>query len=189
MARVSLLNEWFRHYINHENPATYTNAKESARAAGYKTSNEDSLRNIGYQNFTKLSDRIKQWMEDVGLSENVLKVKMISLLDAKETKLQTVKGVLDEGSIAPNCRVLMSATGEKYNPQGQAYEEVESLVAVEMEALEIQRRIVDMGLKVHGSYAAEKVDVGGEVKVVHEDRMKKALERKAVLLKKKEPHG
>jgi len=127
MAKVSKINLWFAHFTNSACSTTFLNRKESARAAGYKTKNDESLRVIGHQNFTKLTDKIEKWLDETGLSENALKIKMLSLLEAKETKFFQKDG--------------------------------EIVTQVEVEAIEVQRKTLDMALKVKGLYAPEKHEV------------------------------
>lgn len=94
--RPSKLNVWFRYYLDETNYQTFLNKTESSRAAGYKTKNEMSLANIGYQNFKKLEDTIKIWFDDVGLSENALKIKMLQLMDAKKTEFFQKDGIVTD---------------------------------------------------------------------------------------------
>ena len=84
--RVSKLNAWLRAYLDESCSTTFLNKTESARRAGYKCKTEDCLRHLGCRNFIKVSDRINQWFDAAGLSENALKIKLLSLLNAKETK-------------------------------------------------------------------------------------------------------
>lgn len=129
--RLSKLNLWFKHFTNESCRDTFLNRKESARHAGYKTNNEDSLRQIGCQNFTKLTDQIEKWLDEAGLSENALKIKLLSLMDAKETKF--------------------------FQKDGEVTDQRE------VEALETQRRALDMALKIKGAYAPEKHEHSGNV--------------------------
>lgn len=77
---------WFKHYTDDTNPHTFLNATQSAKSAGYKCSTDESFRDVGYENFTKLHDKIEKWLNDIGMSGNRLKAKLLSLMDAKETK-------------------------------------------------------------------------------------------------------
>lgn len=72
------------------------NVTASAKAANYRCSSEASFANVGLQNFRKLEVRIREWMDDVGFSDNRLKAKLISLLDAKETKFFQFRGSVTE---------------------------------------------------------------------------------------------
>ena len=121
---------WLAHFLNSSNPKTFLNRKESARAAGYKTGKEASLEAIGHENFRKLSDRIEAWLQDEGINNNVLKIKLIQLMEAKETKFFQHEG---------------KVTDQR-----------------EVEAIETQRRTLDMALKVKGMYAPAKNELTGK---------------------------
>lgn len=137
------LNVWLSYYIDASNPRTYLNKTESARAAGYKTKIEQSLATIGCENYRKLYVEIEKWLDEQGLSENSLKTKLLSLMDAKETKFFAHEGVV---------------TDER-----------------EVEALEIQRRALDMAFKVKGSYESDKAVENGLDKLG--ERLAKAIMR------------
>lgn len=121
---------WFKHYTDESNPSTFLNKTASAKAAQYKCSTEESFRAVGYENFTKLHSKIEKWIEDVGLSDNRLKTKLLSLLDAKETKI--------------------------FQKDGEVIE------TREVEAVEVQRKTLDMALKVKGLYAPKKRELSGK---------------------------
>lgn len=89
------LKLWLRYYTDHSNKATFLNKAGSARAAGYKAANVGSFSSIGCQNFNKLKDQIKKWMDDEGLCEVTLKSKLIEGLECTETvfKGHEIKGV------------------------------------------------------------------------------------------------
>lgn len=167
---ISKRDLWLKHYLNSSNSLTFLNKTESARAAGYKVSKEMHLRHIGCQNSTILSDKIKEWLDESGLSENALKLKLLSLLEAKETKFQTLRGEIDEESLAPCIKKLAAAAQKKFSQSGDAYTEVESLLGIEVENKEIQRKTLDMALKVQEIYPSEKHDhnVHGNVQFVME---------------------
>jgi len=129
---------WLKHYLNESSSVTFLNSTASAIAAKYNAKSNDSFRNIGCQNFTILSDKIELWLDETGLSENFLKLKLRSLIDAKQTKFFHAP-VKDE--------------------KGQV---VDILVKeVEVEAIETQRKTLDMALKVRGMNAPEKREHSG----------------------------
>lgn len=136
---VCKLNAWLRHFTNESCSATFLNKTESARRAGYKCKSEESLRKMGCQNFTKLADKLEKWFDEVGLSENALRKKLLSLIDAKETKF--------------------FSTPEK-DADGNTVDIM--IVEREVEAIETQRRTLDMAIKIRGMYAAEKREVTGK---------------------------
>jgi hypothetical protein len=94
--KISKIDVWFSHFINNENSKTFLNRMESAKAAGYKGKDDHSFRSIGCENFTKLADKIKMWLDEEGLSENALKLKLINLLNAKETKFFQKDGIITQ---------------------------------------------------------------------------------------------
>ena len=130
MACVTKLNAWFKHYTNEGCSTTFLQKTESARRAGYRAKNDDCLRMIGCKNFHKVSDKLEKWFDDVGLSENALRIKLLSLVEAKETKF--------------------------FQHEGRVTDQRE------VEAIETQRRTLDMAIKVRGMYAAEKRELTGK---------------------------
>ena len=91
-ARPNKLNAWLRAYTDQTNPETFLNKTASARAAGYRCTTNESFRSVGYQNFTKLHYRVEKWFDDIGMSDNSLKIKLLKLLEAKETKFFQYQG-------------------------------------------------------------------------------------------------
>jgi len=167
---------WLRAYLDETNPETFLNKAGSARAAGYKCKNPDDFRHIGYQNSTKLHKHLSRWLDEVGLSKTRLSLKLLRLLDAKEMKLVKMKGELDEDSLAPRCRVLAKSKQTKYaGKDAVEYKEEYTVIAVIVEALEIQRRALDMALRVRGLYAPDQLHLTGLEKLG--ERMTKANER------------
>ena len=167
--RTSKLNAWFRAYTDEANQATFPNKTESARVAGYKTESENSLKSIGCQNFTKLNKRIDKWLDETGLSESALKTKIVSLMNGKQTIYHKVKGAVSPGDLPPGWRIVATSgivmkAGRKTD--GDEEEEVfgdgDTLLACDIEFPELQRRTLDMALKVKGLYAAEKREVTGK---------------------------
>ncbi|OEU67061.1 MAG: hypothetical protein BA863_08085 [Desulfovibrio sp. S3730MH75] len=130
MATV-LQSKWLFHYLN-QNADTFFNAAESARAAKYKCKKEENFKKVGWDNKKRFEPQIAEWLNDEGLSESALKLKLISLLDAKETKFFQKDGkVIDQ---------------------------------VNVEALGVQQKALDMALKMKGLYAPEKRDVNVDLK-------------------------
>jgi len=154
--RVSRRNLWFSYFTDSSNKRTFLNRKESVRAAGYKTKNEESLRVMGHQNFLKLTDKINIWLDEVGLSENTLKMKLVGLMDARETKFQTMKGAVDKEQLPVNVNILATTGKIETDEDGEHYGSGDTLLAIEVDAIETQRRSLDMAIKVKGVYAAEK---------------------------------
>ncbi|MBI9090157.1 MAG: hypothetical protein JEZ12_13155 [Desulfobacterium sp.] len=154
-ARVSKLNVWLKHYLDESCSTTFLNKTASVRAAGYKTTNPDSLRNIGCQNFTKLSDKINEWLDENGLSEAALKMKMLGLLNAKDTKFQKIKGPVT-GELPDHVSQVATTVRIETDEQGKEhFSDGETLVAIGTDAIETQRRTLDMALKIKGMYEAD----------------------------------
>lgn len=125
---MSKLNLWFQFFIDDCNKTTYLNKTESAIAAGYKcrTKNaQDCFCQIGCQNFTKLKDRVGKWYDDVGLSENMLKNKILELMSVKEKKFFSAP-LKDADGIVTGIHIEH----------------------VEVEAIETQRKTLELGCKV-----------------------------------------
>ena len=125
---TSKLNAWFKFYIDDSNKKTYLNKTESARAAGYKCRGknpEDCFHVIGSQNYRKLKDRVAKWYDEVGLSENALKNKILELMSVKEKRffsapIKNADGVVTDIYIKE----------------------------IEVDAIETQRKTLDLGCKV-----------------------------------------
>lgn len=137
--RISKLNAWLKAFIDETCPSTFLNKSESARVAGYKTKSEESLRQIGCQNFTKLTDKVEKWLDENGLSDNALKLKLLSLMEARETKFFSAP-VKDEKGEVTDIFVK----------------------EIEVEAIETQRKTLDMALKVKGMNAPTKHEHTGK---------------------------
>ena len=138
--RPNKLNLWLKAFIDETNPATFMNQTGAAKAAGYRCTTDESFRAIGYQNFTKLHNRIELWLDEMGLSDARLMLKLIELLEAKETKYFQKDGVVTDQR--------------------------------DVEALEVQRRTLDMIFRMKGMYAPERHEHtgkgGGPIKAVAE---------------------
>ena len=185
--RITKRDVWFSYFINPLNKRTFLNKAESAKAAGYKASSEPAFRSIGSENFAKLSERIENWLEQEGLSDNALKIKLIELLEGQETKTITLKGEINKEELPDNAQIIASGVVTKYNQEGYSYQERETILGINMENKELQRRSLDMAFKMKGSYAPEKHDhnVKGEVRHTHEQALNRALEQKAKIAEEK----
>jgi len=114
---------------------------------------------IGYQNFIKLQPVIDKWLIEAGLSEVTLKKKLISLVSAKETRLIKIKGHTPEDDLGAGVRQLAVTHKMEWAGKGEdaePFDDGETLLAVDMESIETQRKTLDMALKVKGLYAPEK---------------------------------
>lgn len=185
MARVSKLNIWFKHYINDACSTTFLNQTESARKAGYNAKSYDSFRAIGYQNFTKLSDKIENWLNNNGLSDNSLKIKLLSLLECEETKFITIKGKVEKKDLPKNTTLITYAETEKFTKDGSIYTEYNTLVAINMEAKEIQRKTLDMAIKVKSLYGPVRREFTGKDGGPIEIKKTYSLEEREAEMKKR----
>jgi len=171
--KITKRDVWFKYFTDPSNREIFLNATASAKAAGYKAKSESAFSSIGHENLTILDERINKWMEDVGLSENALNRKHIQLLDAEETKLIKAKGAVNGNELLPGCEVI-TVTGEIITSKDgdQTYGDGETILAVNMPALGIQAKALDMGLKRKGMYAPEKREHSGEITVKGEMNVK-----------------
>jgi hypothetical protein len=138
--RLSKLNVWLKHYLNDQSPTTFLNKTESTRQAGYRCPTNDAMRQRGCRNFNAVRHKIKKWLDENGLSEAALKTKLLSLLHAKESKFFSAPVKDEKTGIVTDIFVK----------------------EIVVDALEIQRRTLDMALKVQGMYAPEKWEHTGK---------------------------
>lgn len=160
--RVSKLNIWLYHYLNESCSTTFLNKTESARRAKYKTKNEQSLKSIGCENFSKLYDKISIWLDEHGLSENTLKLKLISLLDANETKFIKVKGYINKNDLPEGSKSFGTSGLILKDKDGLSFGDGETLIGVKIKAIETQRKSLDMAFKIKGMNAPEKHEHTGK---------------------------
>jgi hypothetical protein len=148
--RVSKLNVWMKHFLNESCSTTFLNRTESAKRARYKCNGKNSFENVGHQNYRKCRDKIEKWLDEHGLSENALKIKMLSLLEAKETKFFSAP-IKDETGNTTDILVKN----------------------IEVEAIETQRKTLDMAMKMRGMFAPTKHELtgrnGGPVEILKMD--------------------
>ena len=144
--KVNKQNAWLKYYLA-EGTRSFLNKTEAARQAGYSYANEDCLRQTGCRLFTKHTDIIEKWFNEVGLSENALKNKLLSLLEAKETKFFTTP------------TKIMVTIDDKETVVDDIL-----IKQVEVESLEVQRKTLDMAIKVRGLYAEKRTSLDVEEK-------------------------
>lgn len=151
------LSLWMRAYLDRDNQTTFLNQTASAKHAKYKCRSENSFCSMGSQNYRKLRGRIDKWLTEEGLSEASLKKKLIDLLSASETKFITIKGkITDQDDLPAYCTVLVNSTQTKLaGKDAVEYDEEHTVIAIDMTALEVQRRSLDMAFKVKGMYVNE----------------------------------
>lgn len=160
--RVSKLNVWLYHYLNEECSTTFLNKTESARRAKYITTSEESIRQIGCKNFTIFNDKISTWFDEHGLSENALKAKLISLIDANETKFIKVKGFIDKKDLPEGSTSFGTSGLILKDKDGLSFGDGETLLGIKVKAIETQRKSLDMAFKIKGMNAPEKHEHTGK---------------------------
>lgn len=151
---------FLRAYFNESNKDTYLNGTASAKAAKYKAKDDATFAAIGSENLRKLKDRIKIWLDEEGLSSNRLKTKLISLVHAKKHHIIKIKGHVNPDVLEPGVIVIGESNIMAWRGQGEnavPIDDGDTILAVPIEALETQRRSLDMALKIRGEYAPEEI--------------------------------
>jgi len=141
----------------------------SAEKAGYNCSEKSGFHNIGSKNYKKLHKIIVKWLEDEGIGELELKTLLL-------------KGI--RGELCTYVRYI-----KKKTKTGEKLEKVERIDRV------LQQKYIDMGFKMKGLYATDKIDLNDrrdkkrsdeELKKLLADpeaviAMKKLAERRSIL--------
>lgn len=150
---------WLKAFLNRDNPSTFLNKTESARYAKYNCENEESFASIGNQNFRKLQPSIQTWIDEEGLDDINLKAKLISLIDAKQVLFHKVKGNVDPDCLPPGAFIVTESSILAYRGKGEEKQEIDdgdTIVALPVQALETQRKSLEMAMKIKGMFAPEK---------------------------------
>ena len=144
--------------MDNSNPATFFNKTGAARAAGYKAKSALNFGVIGWQNYNKLQDKIETWLDEVGLSELALKDKLRELMSAKQTHLIKARGGgVNEKELPPGCSLVATTGTLAYGKEGEEiHGDGDTIIRVDMEAIETQRRTLDMAIRMKGMNAPEK---------------------------------
>lgn len=79
-----------------EGTPTFNDLAKSARAAGSKCKSEEGYRKIGWKFLKRVEPHVIKWLDESKLSESALKLKLASLLDAKETKIFAHQGKITD---------------------------------------------------------------------------------------------
>ena len=146
---------WLRHFLDAENPITFTKAQASAKAAGISPS-------LGYALRYRLSSRIQWFLNECGLDETSLRAKVFELMHADETKVITVSGVIEAWDLPPHAEIVGIFKRDKPGPDGSLVVEDVTVLSLRMADKELQRKALDMAIKVQGLYAPEKKEVTGK---------------------------
>lgn len=159
---------WFQYYTDRANRKTFLNATQSAIAANnYELPRQyATARQMGSEVKKTCEARLDKWLEEEGFSERALKTSVLDLMVAHETKFIKVKGAIREEDLPPGASIVCvsGVVHEAKDDKGvvkDVYSTGETLVALEVQDKGIQRAGRDMGLRVKGMYAADKVDVTG----------------------------
>ena len=165
MPRKSKLEVWFKHYTDKNNPKTFLNGTGSAKEAGYRAKTEISFSVIGSQNLKKLKGRMSEWLDDVGLSDESLKTKLLQLSQAKETKFIKIKGFISNEDLPEHVTAIgTSGIVEETKDGDKKFSAGDTLVAVETDALSIQTKNLEMALKVKGLFSPEEINLNTNLK-------------------------
>ena len=164
-ARLGLV--WLKAFLSEGSP-TFLNAAASARKAGYRARKAHTFEVLGHKNKAKYGPKIAEWLDDHGYSENELKIKVLQLMEAKETVFQRMKGKVNPASLPEGHRVAAS-TGEG------------TLLEIDVAALGIQIKALELALRVKGLFAPDRYEHSGAastpIQLTDEDR---ALLRKVI---------
>lgn len=94
--------KWLAAYLDEDNPDAFFNVPGAAKAAGFQSKNKHGLTKVGQRCLRKLRPHIKRWLDDVGLSEEKIRMKIMQGLDCRETRFFSHLGnVTDERDVIP----------------------------------------------------------------------------------------
>lgn len=145
----------FLQYYFAKGKPTFLNAPESAhqmfpnKPASYCSMMGNRLR-------SRLAPHISAWIEEDGLSEARIKEKIFRMLDVKKTIFHKIKGDIKKEDLPEGARLV--TTSEIKGKLGLEYE---NLIAIDVEAPELQMKILEDLIKMKGLNAPEKVEVTG----------------------------
>lgn len=142
---------FLRAFLDAGNLETFMRPYSASVAAGCR---QDSAKHF----MEVLAPRVRWFLEQVGLSENALKAKVVELMNARETKVVPMKGYIEEWETKPNTKILARAS----QPDKDGVEQHTTIVGIDMEAKELQRRALDMALKLSQLYPAERREITGK---------------------------
>jgi hypothetical protein len=163
MARKGSLGViWLSAYLD-AGGTTFLNATASARRAGYQAKDINSFKAIGHANKKKFAPRIAKWLDEHGFSDVALKIKVLQLMEAKETIFQKLKGAVLEARLPDGHRIAATSGTVITTKDGQVYGDGDTLLEIEVENYAVQVKSLDMALKMKGLYAPEKHEHSGAV--------------------------
>lgn len=157
--------QWWLYYTDETNPVTFGNALQSAKAV-YDCKNDNSAGQIGFRNLQRYRDKVNKWFDEEGLSDEKLKFKLLSLINADETKIIKIKGEVNPEDLPSNCVILGKSSVSKttYSKDGEetVSDEGETIIGINVQSLAIQQKALDMAFKAKGLYAPERFELTGE---------------------------
>jgi len=140
---------WFAAYTDRSNPTTFLNATKAAMAV-YSNRKKDQTEQqrysscgvIGHENLKILKKEINAWMDEVGLSPEYLKGRLLELTRAKKTKFFADKGkIIDTVVVDDNATQIKAIDmGFKHRGLYAAEKHDVSLTGLESIIEEIQNR-------------------------------------------------
>jgi hypothetical protein len=140
------------------------NASEAARKA-YNCKNNDSAANLGHKVFYRLKERINKWLNELYLSDEVLKLKLIDLLNATEKKFFLIEKEIIESEEFPawnprakGLEMAMKVTGmlkEKVEHSG-SIESVRKFSVEELEAAKKAAKLIATEARSNGTGGRKK---------------------------------
>jgi hypothetical protein len=151
---------WLVAFLNEGSP-TFLNATASAKKAGYRARNDHTFQEIGHKCRLRYGREIAKWLDDCGYSETELKIKLCRLLEAKETIFQRMKGKVDQAALPEGHRVA-------------AITEEDTLLEIDVAALSVQIKALELALRVKGLFAPDRHEHSGAastpIQLTDEDR-------------------
>jgi len=140
---------------------------ECYKQAGYEPNSPGAASNGARRLRKRLQPYIDEWLDEEKLDDTSLKMKIVGLMEAKETKLIKLKGAVSEATVEKvyGVRTVGYAIGDEG--------EVETLVALDVEALAIQVKALDIGIKFRGKYPPQKIEAVGEAAEIFTEVLKR----------------
>ncbi len=127
------------------------NCTEAARRAKYKAKDDRSFSAIGLENLEKLRIHIQKFLDEVGLSDEAIKLKISQGMIAKKVIIRKIKGAVNPNDLPPGYRLITTTGKLSFGENGEEFfSDGDSLIEIELEALEIQHRYVSLGAEVQG---------------------------------------
>ncbi len=101
---------WLKHFTDIDNPKTFNNRTESTYAAGYAVNSRECASQIGSQNFRKLKAHISKWLNEAGLTPDIIKLGILDGMNAHVTKF-----AMHEGKITDERECIDYPTRAKFH--------------------------------------------------------------------------